>query len=83
MSEHTGPISSLSLLLVQTKVTRWKAAAPEQLTGTHLYLVIAKSGYLFHGHSNGMHHSDDHILWEHTALLGHNQLMYILNVINP
>ena len=46
--------SSLSLLLVQTREARWKAAAPEQLTGAHLYLDIAKSDYLFHGHSGGM-----------------------------
>ena len=46
MSEHTGlsaPISSLSLLLVQTQATRWKAATPDQLTGAHLYLDIAIS----------------------------------------
>ena len=41
MSEHTGLISSLSLLLVQTQAARWKAATPEQLTGAHLYLDIA------------------------------------------
>ena len=42
MSEHTGLISSLSLLLVQTHAARWKAATPEQLTGVaHLYLDIA------------------------------------------
>ena len=40
--------------LVQTQVARWKAAATEQLTGAHLYLDIAKSGYLFHGFSSGM-----------------------------
>ena len=27
---------------------------PEQLTGAHLYLDIAKSGYLFHGYCGGM-----------------------------
>ena len=37
----SAPISSLSLLLVQTQ-------------GAHLYLDIAKSGYLFHGYSSGM-----------------------------
>ena len=31
-----------------------KAAAPEQLTGAHLYLDIAMSGYPFHGYSGGM-----------------------------
>ena len=31
-----------------------EVAAPEQLTGAHLYLDIAKSGYLFHGYSDGM-----------------------------
>ena len=45
MSEHTqalsAPISSLSLLLVQTQAARWKAASPDQLTGAHLYLDIA------------------------------------------
>ena len=50
----SAPISSLSLLHVQTQAARWKAAAPEQLTGVHLYLHIAKSGYLFHGCSGGM-----------------------------
>ena len=57
MTEHTGisaPISSLSLLLVQTQAARWKAASPEQLTGAHLYLDIAKSGYLFHAVGNVM-----------------------------
>ena len=33
---------------------RWKAATPEQLAGAHLYLDIAKSGYLFHGYSRGI-----------------------------
>ena len=28
--------------------------APEQLTGAHLYLDIAKSGYPFHGYFGGM-----------------------------
>ena len=58
MSEQShalsAPISSLSLLLVQTQAARWKAATPEQLTDAHLYLDIARSGYLFHGYSNGM-----------------------------
>ena len=35
---------------------RWKAAATEQLTSVHLYLNIAKSGYLFHGFSGGMNY---------------------------
>ena len=38
----SAPISSLSLLLVQTQAARWKAATPDQLTGAHLYLDIAK-----------------------------------------
>ena len=50
----SAPISSLSLLLVQTQEARWKAATPEQPTGAHLYLVIAKSGYLFHAFGNVM-----------------------------
>ena len=53
-SEHTGLISSLSLLLVQTQAARWKAATSEQLTGAHLYQDIAKSGYLFHEVGNVM-----------------------------
>ena len=60
MSEHTGLISSLSLLLQQTQAARWKAAAPEQLTGAHLYLDIAKSGYLVHGVSRGMKSQSRH-----------------------
>ena len=52
MSEPTGLISSLSLMLVQTQAARWKAATAEQLTGAHLYLDIAKSGYLFHAIRN-------------------------------
>ena len=47
-------ISSLSLFLVQTQAARWRAAAQEQLTGAHLYLDIAKSGYFFHGYSSNM-----------------------------
>ena len=47
-------ISSLSLLLVQTHEARWKAAVPEQLTGTHVYLNIAKSGCLFHCFPSGL-----------------------------
>ena len=54
MCEHTVPISSLSLLLVQKQAVRWKAATPEQLTDAHLYLDMAKSGYLFHGYSGAM-----------------------------
>ena len=38
MSEHTGLISSLSLLHVKTQAARWQAAIPEQLTGAHLYI---------------------------------------------
>ena len=37
-------------------------AAPEQLTGAHLYLDIAKSGYLFHGFSGGKFHKLEHAL---------------------
>ena len=51
MSEHTAFISFLSMLLVQTQAARWKAATA---TGAHLYLDIAKSGYLFHSFSRGM-----------------------------
>ena len=54
MSEHIGLISSLSLLLVQTQEARWKASTLGQLTGAHLYLDIAKSGYFFHGYSGGI-----------------------------
>ena len=54
MSEHTGLISSLSLLLVQTQAAKWKVATPEQLTSAKLYLDIAKSGYLFHAVGNVM-----------------------------
>ena len=50
----SAPISYLSLLLVQTQVARWKAAAPDQLNGSHFYINIAKSGYFFHGYSSGM-----------------------------
>ena len=60
MSEHTGlsaPISSLSLLLVQTQAARWKAVTPEQLTCAHLYLDIVKSGYLFHAIGNVMQYT--------------------------
>ena len=38
----SGPISSLSLLLVQTQAARWKAVGPEQLTGAHLEIDITK-----------------------------------------
>ena len=31
-----------------------KTAAPQELTGAHLYLDIAKSGYIFHGYFGGM-----------------------------
>ena len=50
----SAPFSFLSLLRVQTQAVGWKAAAPEQLTGAHLYIDIAKSGHLFHGLSCGM-----------------------------
>ena len=53
MSEHTGLISSYQLL-VQTQAARWKAATPEQLTGAHFYLDMAKSGYLFYAVGNVM-----------------------------
>ena len=59
MSEHTGLISSILLLLVQTQAARSKAAGPEQLIGAHLYLDIDKSGYLYHGYSGGMVTDDD------------------------
>ena len=55
MQDLSAPISSLSLPLVQTQAVRWKAAAPKQLTGGHLYVDIAKSGYIFHGFSCGMY----------------------------
>ena len=38
----SAPISSQSLLHVQTQAARWKAAAPEQLSGAHLYLDIVR-----------------------------------------
>ena len=54
MQALSAPYSSLSRLLVQTQAARGMAAAPEQLTGAHLYLDIAKSGYPFHSFSGGM-----------------------------
>ena len=74
MSEHTGPISSLSLLLVQTQAARWKTAAPEQLTGAHLYQDISQSGYLFNGYSSGIpckFHSTVPNRWENLAEISH------------
>ena len=53
----SAPISSLSLLLVQTQTARWKAATPEQLTGAQLYFDIVKSGYLFHAVGSVMQYS--------------------------
>ena len=53
----SAPISSLSLLLVQTQAAIWRAAVPEQLTCAHLYPDIAKPGYFFHGYSSGMTYS--------------------------
>ena len=50
----SAPNSSLSVLLVQTQAARLKAATPEQLNGAHLYLDIAKSGYIFHAVGNVM-----------------------------
>ena len=53
-----APISSLSLLLVQTQAARWNAAGPEQLTGAHLCLdIVTPLSWLFRwydfGHQNG------------------------------
>ena len=65
MSEHTGlsaPFGSLSLLLVQTQAVRWKAATPEQLTRAHLYLDIAKSGYLCHAVGSVMRQNGGHFV---------------------
>ena len=53
-SEHTCLIRCLSPVRVQTQLGGWKAAAPEQLAGAHLYIDIAYSGYLVHGYSGGM-----------------------------
>ena len=57
MSEHMGLISSYQLLITAACTNtggRWKAATPKHLTGAHLYLDIAKSGYLFHEVGNVM-----------------------------
>ena len=59
----SAPISPLSLLLVQTQAARWKAAGPEQLTGAHLYIDIAKSGYLCHAVGNVMRIATKHKHW--------------------
>ena len=58
MSDHTGLISSYQLLITAACTNtggKMKGSHPEQLTGAHLYLDTAKSGYLFHGYSGGMH----------------------------
>ena len=58
------------MLRVQTQATKRKAVAPEQLIGAHLYLDIARSGYLFHGYSAGiMLYARSHIF---IALVNHN-----------
>ena len=51
------------MLPVQTQAATWKAATPQQLTGAHLYLDIAKSGYLFQGFSGGMCIIMSHMLY--------------------
>ena len=51
MSEHTVLISSYQLLITAAStntVGKMKDSHPERLTSAHLYLDIAKSGYLFH-----------------------------------
>ena len=50
----TGHVHTTNNNGPEIDVARWKSAAPEQLTGAHLYLDIAKLGYLFHGYSGGM-----------------------------
>ena len=63
MSTHalSAPISSLSLLLVQSQVARSKAASSEQLTGAHFYLDIAKSCHFLHGSSGGMNRKHENL----------------------
>ena len=61
MSEHTGLISSDQLLISVTCTNtgrNMKGSHPVQLTGAHLYLDFAKSGYLFQGLFSGMWLSD-------------------------
>ena len=60
MNEHTGLISSYQLLITAACTNtggKMKGNHPEQLTGAHLYLDIAKSGYLFHAVGNVMGNS--------------------------
>ena len=57
MSEHTGLIGSYQLLITAACTNtggKMKGSSPEQLTGAHLYLDIAMSGYLFHAVGNVM-----------------------------
>ena len=57
MSEHTGLISSYQLLIIVACTNtggKMKGSHPEQVTGGHLYIDIAKSGYLFHAVGNVM-----------------------------
>ena len=57
MSEHTGLINSYQLLITAACTNtdgKMKTTTLEQLTGAHLYLNIANSGYPFHGYSGGM-----------------------------
>ena len=81
----SAPICSLSLLLVQTQAARWKAATPEQLTGAHLYLDIAKSGYLFHAVWNVMNIvvADGLVPTWHQAISNHHAeyALFVLNII--
>ena len=57
MREQTGLISSYQLLITAACTNtggKMKGSHPEQLTGAHLYLDIAKSGYLLHAVGNVM-----------------------------
>ena len=59
MSEHIGFFSSYQFLITAACTNtggKMKDSHAEQLTGAHLYLDIAKSGYLFHAVGNAMFH---------------------------
>ena len=53
-------------------------AAPKQLTGAHLYLDIAKPGYLFHGYSSGMNEVYTRDKVKRINLCGQTHISYLL-----
>ena len=75
-----GPYQLLITAACTKTGPNMKGSRPEQLTGAHLYLDIAKSGYLLHCFSGGMLKCSEETMYLHFMSFLHTDMPKVIEI---